>query len=151
MLSDKESWPHVHGPLKLPLSRNPVCVCMFVCVLTPKVLRARDMMVHDLDSPNDWLNKFYNFFVAAVIVIVNTYTKMLCLVILSLKILSHTHRINQWYYGVEILSNAIILLKADCCRGILNQNKIDRMVYDNLSSSNFKKSMQILLKTVCNF
>ena len=48
----------------------------------------------------------------------------------------------------------MLLLKVDCFEGLLNQIKIDRMVNNNLAAvtrSDFKKSTQISLKTVCNF
>ena len=57
--------------------------------------------------------------------------------------------------ALKFFPETILLLKVDRFEGILNCNKIDRMVNDHLSSYNsyefLKKSMQISLKTICNF
>ena len=40
--------------------------CMCVCVSAPRLLITSGMMCCDID-PYDWLNKFYGFYVAAVV------------------------------------------------------------------------------------
>ena len=40
------------------------CVCVCVC---PRQLITSDMMWHDM-NPYDWLNKFYIFYMAAIVV-----------------------------------------------------------------------------------
>ena len=48
-----------------------VCVCIFVCVCPPpRLLITNGVMWHDID-PNDWLNKFYGFYMATVVGIVS--------------------------------------------------------------------------------
>ena len=51
-----------------------VCMCMClrvcVCVSTPRLLITSGMMWCDID-PYDWLNKFYGFYMAAVVDIVS--------------------------------------------------------------------------------
>ena len=56
--------------------------------------------------------------------------------------------------ALKVYPEITLLLKVDCFEGILNGIKINGMVNDHSSSCNllrFKKSMQISLKTVCNF
>ena len=59
---------HMPGFLKLLLSMN-VCMhmCLCVCVCPPpRLLITSGVMWCDID-PYDWLNKFYGFYMAAVI------------------------------------------------------------------------------------
>ena len=66
------------GFLELLLSENAcmhvcVCVCVSACVCVsppPRLLITSGMMWCDID-PYDWLNKFYGFYMAAVVGIVS--------------------------------------------------------------------------------
>ena len=40
------------------------------------------------------------------------------------------------YMALKLFPETMLLLKVDCFEGILNQNKIDGMVHDHLSSCN---------------
>ena len=48
-----------------------VCVCLHVCPL-PRLLITSGMKWYDID-PYDWLNKFYGFYMAAVVGIGSGY------------------------------------------------------------------------------
>ena len=49
--------------LLLPRMSVCVCVCVCVCVSTPRLLITSDMIW----TPYDWLNKFYGFYMVAVV------------------------------------------------------------------------------------
>ena len=46
-------------------------VCLHVCVSTPRLLITSGVMWCDIDSIYDWLNKFYSYYIAAVVGIVS--------------------------------------------------------------------------------
>ena len=59
---------HVPGFLKLLLSSKSSCVHP-----PPRLLITSSMLWHDV-NPIDWLNKFYNFYMAAVVRILSTHS-----------------------------------------------------------------------------
>ena len=56
--------------------------------------------------------------------------------------------------ALKFFPETILVLKVDCCEGILNQNKIDRMVYDHSSTvtcsylKNLHKSSTVLISII---
>ena len=54
--------------LKIVSVRTSVCVCVCVCVCSPPRLLITSDMIW---IPYDWLNKFYNCYMATVVVIIN--------------------------------------------------------------------------------
>ena len=48
------------------LSRKSACVCVHVCLLSRLLITSAMIWI-----PHDWLNKFYSFYIAAVVIIIS--------------------------------------------------------------------------------
>ena len=48
-------------------------MCVFLCVSVPRLLITSGLMWHDI-NPYDWLNKFYNCYMAVIVCIVNGHS-----------------------------------------------------------------------------
>ena len=64
-------WPTHAWFLRIVSVQMSVCACLCVCP-PPRLLITSGVMWCDID-PYDWLNKFYGFYMAAVVGIVSGY------------------------------------------------------------------------------
>ena len=80
------------------------CACVRVCVSSPKTINNyySGVMWHDT-TPNDWLNKLYNFYITAVVGIFNSYIG----VALELKCVIETNLIRLSYGTVQAVTFAL--------------------------------------------